>query len=121
MIHRLESRRLLAVSLDGGLLSITGTGKRDIISVFIDPSDSTQLDVKVNKVVTPFALSSVTRMFIRSFAGNDQVEISHAFGDITIPATIYTDAGDDLVNAGKGKDRAFLSIRAAKCMTASMA
>jgi len=60
MLESLESRRLLAASIDGGLLTVTGTGKKDIISVFIDGTDKTKLDVKINKTVTQFALSSVT-------------------------------------------------------------
>src|SRR3954447_11204877 len=78
-IEQLESRRLLAATLDSGLLTINGTKKNDVISIFIDPADKTKLDVKLDNAVTSFALSGVSAIFARGFAGDDRIVVSQAF------------------------------------------
>jgi len=50
MLDSLESRRLLAATLEpGGVLTVTGTGKNDVISIFLDGGNALKIDVKVNR------------------------------------------------------------------------
>src|ERR1700761_4929152 len=106
-IEPLESRRLLTVTLTNGQLAITGTSKNDVISVFIGPDNSTQLDVKVKDFTTVYSLASVKSIFIHGNAGDDSITISEAYGNITLPVTVYGDGGDDIVTTASGPAHIF--------------
>src|SRR5947209_1254052 len=93
----LEPRRLLSASIIKSVLTVNGTGKNDIIAVFLDKNDPHKIDVKINKTVTGFATSALTAIFIEGFAGDDQIFISETNGAIANNATVYGDGGNDSI------------------------
>src|SRR5205085_6587341 len=107
-IDSLGPRRLLSVTINNGLLTITGTGKNDIISLFLEKKNARMLDVKVNKTVKAFATSSFSGIFIEGFAGDDQISISEAFGAIANNVTVYGDGGNDSITTASGTTHIFL-------------
>src|SRR5438094_9871045 len=91
-IDRLETRRLFAVSLDAGTLNVTGTAGNDVITVYIDPSNPGNIDVKLNKVVTTFDAAAVTAVFVRGYRGHDILHTA-----VGAPVRMYGDAGGDFL------------------------
>jgi Ca2+-binding RTX toxin-like protein len=106
-IEHLEKRRLLAATLDGTLLRITGTRKNDAIVVTLNSRDKKKLDVRINKDRSSFTLASVKAMRINSSLGEDSVKIDQVAGAILLPTTIYGGDGDDSIVAGAGRDRIY--------------
>src|SRR5213078_2051060 len=86
-IEPLEQRALLSVSLNAGVLTVTGTGGADRIEVQ-KRADKGQ----VNGSERGFALSSVHKIVISSLGGNDFIEYSGRDGGLSIPSSI--NAGD---------------------------
>src|SRR5256885_8735539 len=95
--HALESRRLLAITLSGGTLTITGGASADVIQIDIS---GTNLIATLGKTSKKVASASVTRVSINTLAGNDFVSL----GRITQPATILGGDGNDTLTGGEGAD-----------------
>lgn len=98
-IEPLESRRLLAASLEGDLLHITGTAAADEIRVFASAGD---VVARVNRVEHAFARSAVRGLVVDAFRGNDHVEIS---ARLALPATLLGSGGNDTLIGGPAADR----------------
>jgi Ca2+-binding RTX toxin-like protein len=104
MIESLECRRLLAVSLEGQTLVITGTKKRDNIQVTAGPD---QIRVEINGSVRRFTIADVEQINIQAGQGDDVVHLDNGKVDLTQPARIYGSGGDDTLTGGRGKDRIY--------------
>ena len=96
MLDRLESRRLLAVTLDNGIINIAGSDDLDHVRVYL-AEDKSQLAVKHNNMESTFALADVTGIRFDGRGGNDIAELTRAFGDFFIPATMHGGDGDDIL------------------------
>jgi len=100
-IDALESRTLRSVSLDHGVLNITGTVHADTIRVYADPGDLSKIDVKLNRQVSQFERAEVKSLFIRTYRGDDQVFVGWFLPkggpDLAVPSRVYADAGRDIV------------------------
>src|SRR5450432_2700289 len=103
----LEPRRMRSATMVGSQLSITGTSKADGISVSIDRTDHSKLDVSVRHVLSQFAIAGITRINIQGLGGNDLIDIDEKNGPVTIAAVIHGGAGDDTIRGGSGKDHIF--------------
>src|SRR5436190_14428943 len=97
LFQALESRRLLAITLSGGTLTITGGASADVIQIDIS---GTNLIATLGKTSKKVASASVTRVSINTLAGNDFVSL----GRITQPATILGGDGNDTLTGGEGTD-----------------
>jgi Ca2+-binding RTX toxin-like protein len=113
--ERLEQRRLLSASADGGLI-ITGTAGDDVIGIRVTAGT---LRVDRNGIVSKFPVASVTSISIDLGDGSDRLDIADGVigvyclggaGDDTIVGgdgndTITSGGGKDLVYGGLGDDR----------------
>src|SRR5581483_5811500 len=87
-VDLLEPRRLLAASVANATLIVTGTSKNDVISLFIDATDPSQIDVKINKKVTEFARDSYALIYINGRDGDDQITLAENNGAILNATTV---------------------------------
>src|SRR5688500_3481033 len=92
----LEPRRLLAASLDGGLLLVEGTGGNDQIIVGIRDG---RLRVKTNGNVETFRLGAVDSLRIHGRGGHDEIR-----AELDIKSRIYGGVGDDTLVGGGRRD-----------------
>ena len=98
MIESLESRRLLAASLDGGVLTVTGTELNDRISIGVR---GTQVVVLDGRTFFRFDAAAVDRVVVDALGGGDSVSLSDT---LTKPATVNGGAGNDRLRGGGGTD-----------------
>jgi Ca2+-binding RTX toxin-like protein len=93
-LQTLERRALLAVTLDAGLLTVTGTDQPD--TILINPGVN-QVIVDLNGTPSPFPAADVQRISIDALAGADTITIN-----VDRPTTILGGAGDDTVTGSDG-------------------
>ena len=106
-IESLESRRLLAVTLDQGTLLITGTHKKDTITLTIDGSTPGQVSVRFNGFVRRFRIGDLKQINIQAGQGDDLIKIDNGKVNLTMPTRLYGSGGDDTIIGGRGKDRIY--------------
>src|SRR2546423_2816640 len=129
-IDALESRRLLSVGLDNGVLNILGTAHGDVVDVRSDLKDFSKIDVKLNHKTWQFDRAHIHSLFIRTFRGTDQVSVAWFLPtgypgiDMHLPSHIYTDADRDIVwiqggsahvFAGDGVDQVDAAVDPERC------
>jgi len=104
IIESLESRTLLSVSLDSGVLSISGTDNADKIA--IRAISDTQIRVFDNKQITYFNKADVSGISVDARGGNDRVEIVRVslHGGIDLPTTVLGGSGNDTLSGSSGND-----------------
>src|SRR4051812_42556015 len=121
-IETVEARRLLSASVNGGLLTVTGTPQNDAYRVVYN-SLTAKYDVSNNGVSEgSFAATTVSAVSISGGDGNDSiytfntppVTINGGAGDDTItgpgysnanqPAAVFGGDGDDTITCYKGAD-----------------
>ncbi len=97
----------LSASLTGGVLSIQGTGNDDVVGI---SAKKGVYNVSVNGETQSFPISTVTKMIITTFGGNDYVQLpitGAAAANIDTGDgndTVYASSGDDTINGGNGAD-----------------
>jgi Ca2+-binding RTX toxin-like protein len=99
----LEGRRLLSVSLSGGVLTVTGTAGADRIELQ-KRADDGELRVDDNGRETDFALSGVTKIVVLGGGGNDWIEYSGRDGGLAVPGSLDGGKGHDTIQGGLGND-----------------
>ena len=98
-VESLESRRLLAVAVNSGVLTIAGTGGAD---TYVVSRSGTSISVVENGGgAQTFANNAVTTIAASLGGGNDSLLISD---DVTQRSTINGDAGNDTLDGGGGDD-----------------
>src|SRR5215217_1121922 len=103
-VEQLEQRRLRAATVDAGVLQVVGTTASDVITVYLTPSDTNQLNVKIGNTVQTFDAGVINGISVDALRGDDTVTIDVA---IALPTTITGGAGNDTINGGGGSDRVF--------------
>jgi Ca2+-binding RTX toxin-like protein len=104
MFEVLETRRLLAASIDGsGNLIITGSAGDDTITVTLSGVNIV-VDIQPEGFNQSFAIAAITggNIGLNADAGNDLVDIAD---DVTLPADIRGGAGNDTLRGGGGDDQ----------------
>src|SRR5438105_2124840 len=96
-VQTLESRRLFAITLSGGTLTITGGAGVDVVQV--DTGGSFVI-ATLGKTTKKFAIGSVSRISVNTLAGNDFVSL----GRVTVPSTVLGGDGNDTLSGGEGAD-----------------
>src|SRR3954447_10036340 len=80
-VQTLESRRLFAITLAGGTLTITGGTGVDVVQL---DTSGTFIIATLGKTTKKLTSASVTRVSISTLGGNDFISL----GRITQPSTI---------------------------------
>jgi endoglucanase len=107
LLEAMERRVLLAATLQDGVLSITTAEANDRIAV--DRISSTAIQANVNGAIQQFSASAVSRIEIRTGAGNDRVVLgpnlpgTYVFTDVGLD-TIYDGTGNDTLTGGANRD-----------------
>jgi hypothetical protein len=101
-VERLETRRLFAVSMDRGVVTVTGSDDaQDVLVVWNDGAGHVVVSDNGNETV--FDASTVTGVVMSGGAMNDDLEVMNPdFFDI--PVTLNGGAGDDTLGGGNGND-----------------
>ena len=93
----LENRRLFAINLSSGTLTVEGTPEVDAITL---TQRNTTLTVRVGAERSVFNVADVDEVLISALAGNDRVTMSR----VDVPAAIDGGEGNDRIVAGRGDD-----------------
>jgi hypothetical protein len=101
----LTQRLLLSAKLIGSTLKIVGTDEADAVVVAANGRFVNMLSVTLNGDVQYFALSAVTRIDIRTFAGDDKIWIDSTLDPMAYGSFVDAGAGNDSVTGGAGRDR----------------
>ena len=104
MFDALESRRLFAVTLTDGVLTVTGTEEADHLAV---GRNETMIVVNDNGTSSNWNPAEVTSIVVNGLGGNDEIAILRG---VYKPITIDAGAGDDRVHGGSGRERIFGGI-----------
>ena len=104
VLEGLEGRRLLAASLDGGVLTVAGTDGADSITVGLN-SAGTRYSVNINGDAQTFNVSAVDKLVINAGAGNDKVQFNERNGRLTVSPTIDGGDGNDRITGSTRKDK----------------
>jgi Ca2+-binding RTX toxin-like protein len=106
-MEAMETRRLMSVSLSGGVLTVQGSVYEDIITV---QANSTHISVTDNGTGPSFPLSAVSIVRVFGGSGNDRITVypevrKNAYLDGGIGHdTLTGGAGHDFVLGGDGND-----------------
>jgi Ca2+-binding RTX toxin-like protein len=98
VMEAMESRRLMSVSLSGGVLAVYGTVYEDIITV---QANSTHIAVTDNGPGQTFPLSAVSVVRVYGYGGNDRLIV---YPQVTKNAYLDGGSGNDLLVGGAGID-----------------
>jgi hypothetical protein len=99
LVERLEGRLLMAATLRGGNLNITGTPDDDTMSVALSGAG---IDVTINGQVQSFSADGLTRgIRANGGAGDDEISIDSG---ISVNARMTGGKGDDTMQGGGGND-----------------
>lgn len=104
MFQPLESRQMLAASLSGGVLTVTGTNGPDHIG--LDPRTTTQLRVEIGTAKQFFDLRKINKIVVNALGGNDIIEVNKR-NPIAIGVEIHGGAGNDSIKGSNASDRLF--------------
>src|SRR4051794_16055820 len=96
--QRLESRRLFSFVLSDGLLTVTETAGADVVAL---KRLGDQIRLSENGAIKKIPLASVSSIQIFAGKGNDVVSLT---GAITVPTTLFGEAGNDSIHGGGGND-----------------
>ena len=99
MLQTLESRRLLSVTLENGVLTVTGTEDADQLGV---GRNTTMIVVNDNGTTSEWDPALVDSIVINALGGNDQVAVGRP---IAKPITANGGAGDDAMRGSAGRER----------------
>src|SRR5688500_6566639 len=97
--EQLESRRLMSVSLSGGVLTLTGNNAAQTMRVDVSGTNLVASDGL--GTVRTAAVSAVNSIVVNALGGNDRVLVSSA---VTRPTALDGGAGNDTVQGGNGRD-----------------
>jgi hypothetical protein len=103
-LEALESRQLLTVSVDGGILFVTGTTGNDTITVIRDPVVKGMLRVGVNSFYNAVDQGSIKQIRVDALAGDDRITVDQSNGRIATPLNAAGGDGNDSITGGSGAD-----------------
>src|SRR5688572_26033400 len=98
-LESLESRRLLTVTLDNGVLTVTGTEQDDQLGV---GRNMTMIVVNDNGTSSEWNPAQVESIVVNALGGNDQVAVMRP---VAKPITANGGAGDDALRGSLGRER----------------
>jgi Ca2+-binding RTX toxin-like protein len=102
-IETLDARRLLSVSINTGVVMVTGTAGNDVITIE-HRADGPKIIVTVNGTETPLNESLVTKIIVSAGDGNDKIVCASTDGGMWVPTYLRGGPGSDTIRGGYGKD-----------------
>src|SRR5258708_24667210 len=99
-LEALESRQLLTVSVDGGILFVTGTSGNDTITILRDPVVKGMLRVSVNGFYNAVDQGAITQIRVDALAGDDRITVDQSNGVISTPLNAAGGDGNDSITGG---------------------
>jgi Ca2+-binding RTX toxin-like protein len=102
MFESLETRSMMSATLAAGVVTITGTGLNDVITVNKDAAG--RLSVNDNGTVHNFAWAAVNKVVANLLAGADRLTVDAA---VNKPVEARGGAGNDSLRTGSGNDSLF--------------
>src|SRR5689334_13744189 len=104
-IEALPRRTMLSVDLGAnGVLTVVGSDARDSVLVTADPHFINVADVTVNGATTQYALSTISKIDVRTLGGDDSIRIDDSLRLLEYPAFVDAGAGNDRVSTSSGRD-----------------
>jgi Ca2+-binding RTX toxin-like protein len=109
MVEQLEGRRMMSVSMQDGVVVVSGTDGADSVQIFAtDAGSQPMLCVEIYSgdqgTVANFPLSEVTGVKVDGLGGNDHLFVDRTYGALSVPVTLFGGAGDDVLIGGAGID-----------------
>jgi hypothetical protein len=101
LIEVLERRNLLSATIEGHVILVVGTNGDDEISVNLNPSDSSKVDVTENGVTSTFDKAGRERVRIFASYGDDVIEIGD---DLGLKVQAFGQRGDDELFGGNQRE-----------------
>ncbi len=98
-LELLESRRLLSVTLEAGVLTVTGTEQADQLAV---GRSTTMIVVNDNGTSSEWDPAQVQSIVVNALGGNDQVGVMRP---VMKPLTANGGAGDDALRGSHGREK----------------
>jgi hypothetical protein len=89
----------MSVSLNNGVLRVTGSNNAD--NVMVDQNATNVFVFENNRLSKIAPVSQVTSIAFDGYAGNDTFRATRF---VTSPITVYAGAGNDTVETGSGND-----------------
>jgi Ca2+-binding RTX toxin-like protein len=111
MIDSLEQRRLLALPVSGGIVTINGTASNDVLEIVVS-GGVLQLRNSAGTVINSVSASGVTGAVVNAGDGNDFVRFGRADGSLmpNLNATIRGNPGNDTLIGTNRDDQIFGDI-----------
>lgn len=114
LIDQLESRRMLSVTLNDGLLVVEGSAKNNLILIKLKHDGSSLTvheglrrpgNMMASAKRSTFNAADVTAIVVNANAGNDIVHLlAKRASEFDIPVTINGGSGDDKITSAGGDD-----------------
>lgn len=106
-LEQMESRRLMSgspIELDAvsGELEIHGTAAADTLTIGVNATDATLLDVTLNGATTQFKVAEVKKIEAELRGGDDVATVS---ADVLVNAKLKGGDGNDTLTGGSGNDQ----------------
>ena len=100
-LEPLDDRTLPSIVLDGGVLTVIGTGAADAITVRKPAADAIRVDISNTGESRRFAIADVSEIVIRGGPMGDRINLGDG---ITLPTEIFGARGSDHIRGGGGAD-----------------
>jgi len=105
LFEELESRRLLSgASIDNETLLVSGSNKKDHISVTLKPGDTSKLNVVINGVVQTFTVDDFGVIKFYGKNGADKINVLEGVGAINKTCVMFGGDGKDIMHSASGDD-----------------
>ena len=104
VLENLESRRMLAASVDGVVLRVDGTANDDTITVAAGGTNGSHVVVRINGERQAFRAANLTRIRIEGAGGGDNIKVTFTEGDLLQRVVIDGGAGGDTLKGAGGND-----------------
>jgi ELWxxDGT repeat protein len=95
------------VSLRDGVLRVFGTQDDDSIRLYDMSDNPDRIVVQINGLKRSFGSSSISRIYIYGYSGNDSIAVVEKYGKFTTRSRIWGGGGSDIVYTGGARDTVF--------------
>jgi hypothetical protein len=103
-VEALENRQMLSVSVERGILFVTGTSGNDTITIGRDAVSRGTLRVAVNGFYNAVDALGLKQFRVEGLDGNDRITIDQSGGALAIPLNAGGGDGNDTITGGAGAD-----------------
>lgn len=87
-----------------GILRVFGTTHDDTIRLYNLRGDPSRFVVNINGKTQIFSYASVSKTIIYGYNGNDDIGVSHKYGNVVLRSSIWGGSGNDTIYGTDGRD-----------------